>query len=125
MDLHDKRIVVPLRHALLEQPHDDLSIFGIVLIPGVEDRLAQSSSGYRGYKNDVKTLGYEAEGDRAMVIGGRFYCDTAWCSARPQESDQAVIVISLMHEAKSLLPAISMFHQCHVYPFGNVDRDPG
>src|ERR1700735_1150176 len=118
MDLHDKRIVIPLRHALLQEPHDDLSIFGIVLVPGVEDRLAQPSSGYRGYKNDVKTFQYKPESDRAMVIGGWLHCDTARCSAPPQESDQAVIVISLMHEAKSLLPAISMFHQCHVYPFG-------
>jgi putative transposase len=61
---------------------------------------------------------------QATVVGGRLQRDTARFNAPAKELDQAVIVISLMHKAESLLPAFSMFHQRHVQPFGNVDRDP-
>ena len=72
MSLRYARIAVPLCHALLEQPHDDLRILQVVLVPGVADRFAQSSCRNRRYKNEVKSFRYQPEGGRAAIVGRQF-----------------------------------------------------
>jgi hypothetical protein len=71
MSLRDERMSGSRCHALLEQPHDELRVLRVVLVPGVDDRFVQSSSGNRRYKNHVKAFRYQPEGDRAAIVSRR------------------------------------------------------
>jgi hypothetical protein len=41
-----QRVVEALRHTLLQEPQDNLGILGVVLVPTVEDRLTEASTGH-------------------------------------------------------------------------------
>ena len=50
--------------------------------------------------------------------------DAGQAVAGLRKGNHAVIIIPLVYEAESLLPAIRMFHESHVHSLCDIDRDP-
>jgi hypothetical protein len=59
-----------------------------------------------------------------MVVRGRLQGDPAGFYAAFEKDDQEIVVVPLMHESESLLPAVAMLYESHVHALCNVNRDP-
>jgi hypothetical protein len=88
----DERIVIKLSRARLQEMKNDLTIFRVVLIPGVIVGLASAGDRDGGDEAKAEALAVEKVSQRAVIIAGGFKANEARRAARVEESGEALEV---------------------------------
>ena len=77
VDSMNQRVVICLGQPGLKHMEDNLGIFGIIFIPGVEHGFACPGSGYGADELQIKASLLEIMGQGVMVVSSRFEPDFA------------------------------------------------
>src|SRR6185436_17487330 len=103
---------------------DNLTILGIVLIPGVVARLAGASDGDGRDETEIKALLEEEVSQRAVVIAGGFKADPTRRAAAMQESGEALEVGFGALDLEMFAHTGRQLNKNVVAQFGDIDSYP-
>jgi hypothetical protein len=117
----DDRIEEALGRSGAQQVEDDLSVFRVVLIPGVMQRLARPGDREAGGQSQLEALRAKEVGEAAVVVGRRLEGDQALCAERAQVICKLSELRELVADNHLLTAAVGQFGEDIVLELGDID----
>src|SRR6266496_2883432 len=116
------RIDITLERAATEHLQNYCGILGIVLVPGVEHRLAIARLRNGIDAHHLEPFDQQPVGNRTMIVAGRLERHSARTLETVQELEQAIDIGGGIGHPESVLPAGRRFDQNRIPVASDVDR---
>src|SRR5260370_39325717 len=107
VDAVHQRVMPGLAEAGLQQMQDYLSIFGIVLIPGVVHRLAGPRQRQGGDETQLEAMAVEKIRQRPMIVAGGLEADQRRRASAAHILSQTLVVFGAIIHAETASPSRS------------------
>src|SRR5690606_7817499 len=109
---------------LLEQGQDDTGVLGVVLVPGVEDRLPIAGTRDGRHQTHIKSFLQQAKRQGAVAVSRGLHGDPDGLGNCTQEIDQALVIFLRTCHPETLVLAVRRLDQDRVVPLSDIDRHP-